>query len=394
MTKLLCAIYLILACSILNAGAQIRFVSAEIENLFMLLPEDCRSVFQDSNLSENKFEKKCLLEQGANVVLSIEDNILSHLGLNIFDKEEMVYFPVETFYFIERFFLKYLLINEVSVFKSSIRDNDIHLLVNNRDFYSSQFANKENLTRLLDNENSSKILTKDSLSYIFKVYDHTLQLELRFPANNAIIKGMDKVELDNVLLQNLENYKQSVSNSIMKTMFCNNNLVRIAEKELYCLQGSSYHTDITSDLFYVKSGNEYSLVFEPNYLNESFSNLFLTGDLNPDATLQLSHIQYGSSRVNINISLGSFISYFKNNGYELFFGNENCKPDDMIATMIIYSPFFNHVNLLHITTNADEIFNENGSIKARLFTYIPSDNIKNLLGVYNDFHKLYFNYDE
>lgn len=357
-------------------------MSQEIERLFMLIPEHCtQNVMESINESKN-YTKFCSLDENQRLVFEVENENLIHTGLHIFDKEERDFYPREVFGFVERYFLEFILSKNVREFEDRLKQNGIELHVNNRNISSSQFNHKTNIVKLLGNNANTRTFYKDSLSYVFSVSDELLNIQVKFPANNSVIKGMDKLEMDIYLEQKLKRHKASSPGGFSIEDYKAEKLTSIGGNELLIWKGDTYHDEINSNLFFIKADNTIKLVFDPLYPTQSFANIFLTGVLNKSLLLDISHIQYGNTRSQYKVSLLNFISYFKENGYELFFGIEDSVPDNMEATLVIYNPFFNHINLLHIKTKEELLFQKESSIETRLFSNIPSDNIKNIFGIY------------
>ena len=55
----------------------------------------------------------------------------------------------------------------------------------------------------------------------------------------------------------------------------------------------------------------------------------------------------------------------------------------MSGTLIIFNRKLNFVNLLYVNTNKNTLFGDIPIINAKLYTNIPSDNIKNLFADYD-----------
>ena len=105
-------------------------------------------------------------------------------------------------------------------------------------------------------------------------------------------------------------------------------------------------------------------------------------EANKKIQLNIIHKIYGDEKYNYKVNLNDFISFFSNE-FELYFGIEEKTDENMSGTLIIFNRKLNFVNLLYVNTNKNSLFSENPSINAKLYTNIPSDNIKNLFADYD-----------
>jgi len=358
--------------------SQNEFTSSKLYNLYELLPKNCKENInsQDSltcHTRENQLKIKVLRKNGK----------IMHLGLNLFREDEMSFFPKCVFNFIERYFLELLITEDINLLLKRSNDQRIVLLLNGQQVGKSIFGSIDNLQFLLNRQLQKKI-SLDSLNYTFIISDGFHELKLMFPANNNIINGMDKLELDKNLEVNLNNYTDKD-----KTTVAEKSIIDFEPfHEYFISKGESYYKTITSSTFYRKVNNEYLLLYDKKYLAASLTNMLIAGLSNTKKQIEIKHIQYGKEIRTYSLRLNNFVNYFKQENCKLYVGIENENEDTLLATLVIYNPFLNYINIAYINTTANALFDASQKIDVKMYSNIPSDNIKDLYGIFKNDNSL------
>lgn len=305
-------------------------------------------------------------------------NTVSFIGYNFFPSVSGFPFCPELYRFIESKLLEFSLDKDFSVAIKKASQKKIDMKLNNATpggFFNS-FSQAINVIK---NSKSFKIV-KDSLTYITEWDDSTgNQFAFKFPANNILIQGMNKKELDDELSIRLRRTRSA--GAIVPDVLNKTELIKQSDST-YLLKGRHYYASISSDLYYLQKDTAFNLLFSPSSPTISLSDLFLKPYLIPqNIQLNIMHIQYGANQVNFSTSLNNFMGYFQKN-YEVYVGIEDTSATHLVATVVIYNRDLNFINLLAVNTTAKDLFNKNGQMNITLHSNIPSDNIKDLFGKY------------
>ena len=356
---------------ILTASAQDKFASQSIETLWGKLPEDCQKGLQAQK------QYACVLKGSAfRLQNEFDGNKMVHLGLRLFNDSIKKTDNPYVYSFIERELLKFILDDEQA--RNARQKEDKVFL-----YYSSNFQKRS----LLDNPNSIRnvvsdltgvSIKQDSLSYrVLLLNSNSERLEIEFPKVNALIRGMDKKELDEFIYgEFLKNVKviQTPRNVLVPGSLKSKGNILVSEGDSYLIKG------FTANTYYKSEKDSIKVLFQKDSIGESLSNLFLTDlPFSRRTQLELKIRSYGGIDQSASITLGQFLAHFDSQ-FKLFFGIESNKPDGIRGSLIIYCPALNYIHLLDVKTTETLLFGNQAKVSAILYPYIPCHNIKELFG--------------
>lgn len=356
---------------VLTATAQDKFASQSIETLWEKLPVNCQKGLQINE------ECTCTLKGSAFRLKSeFDGNKLVHLGLKLFNDSIKNTNDPYVYSFIERELLHFIL-DDDQARNARQREDKVFL------YYSSSFQKRS----LLDNPNSIQnvvsdltgvSIKQDSLNYrVLLLNSNSERLELEFPKVNALIRAMDKKELDEFIYADfLKNVKvlPTPGNVLVPGSLKSKGKILVREGDSYLIKG------FTANTYYKKEKDGIKVLFQKDSIGESLSNLFLTDlPFRRQAQLELKIRSYGGKDLSVSTTVGQFLSHFDSQ-VKLFFGVENNKPDGIRGSLIIFCPALNYIHLLDVKTTEPLLFGDQTNVSAILYPYIPCHNIKELFG--------------
>lgn len=370
------ALFLILfSCATVSSklSAQDAFVSNRLNELFALLPLECKNTLSRST------ENKCSCQINGNIMpIKASFNSqgqLSHLGLDLFSFDANLIYPNTVLSFMERCYLEYFVWNDLAVIKRKNNEDKIELLINDKQLNTKSKEKLASILPVLLSVNKELHIIQDSLYYQARINSPKGTASLIFAANYQVVSGMDKKEYAVQLIQSLKKYKAKSNQPTTG----NTALLKPYRDDVKVKIGNSYFKSISSNTYFRCAGNNCRPVFEAQYPLESFTNAFLTsGVINQDAWLSIEHKIYANEKETYEVNLSDFVAFFSND-YELYFGIENNSETLLDGTLIIFNRQLNFVNLLYVSAEPKSFFSsEKKILKAKFYTNIPSDNIKNL----------------
>lgn len=375
MRKLFALFILLFSCVAVSSklSAQDAFVSNRLNELFALLPLECKNTLSRST------ENKCTCQINGNIMpIKASFNSqgqLSHLGLDLFSFDANLIYPNTVLSFMERSYLEYFVWKDVAIIERKNREDKIALLINGNQFNTPGAEKLSAILPTLLSDAKELNIRQDSLYYEAVISSPKGTVSLLFAANYQVVSGMDKKEYAVQLIQSLKKYK---AKSNLPTTG-NTALLKPYRDDVKVKIGNSYFKTISSNTYFRCTGNDCRPVFEPQYPLESFTNAFLTsGNINQDIQLSIEQKIYANEKETYKLNLSDFVAYFSND-YELYFGIENNSETLLDGTMIIFNRQLNFVNLLYVSAEPQSFFSsEKKILKAKFYTNIPSDNIKNL----------------
>jgi hypothetical protein len=373
--RLYILIFAILSCvgGLQKLSAQDAFASNRLNELFALLPLECKNALSRST------ESKCLCAvKGNTLPIKAAFNShgqLTHLGLDMFSFDANLIYPNTVLSFIERSFLEYFVWNDAGIIERKNKEDKIVLFTNGKQFNTPGAEKLAAMLPVLLSDVKELDIMQDSLYYQATIKSPKGKASLLFAANYQVVSGMDKREYAHQLVQALKGY--TAKNNIPIAV----NAVKLKpyQDNLYVNIGKSYFKTISSNTYFNCLGNNCQPVFNAQYPLESFTNAFLTvEEYNRNIRLSIEQKIYGNEKENYTVNLADFVAYF-NNDYELYFGLENNNEKLLDGTLIIFNRQLNFINLLYVSSDPKEFFKEGPrTLNAKFYTNIPADNIKNL----------------
>lgn len=149
-----------------------------------------------------------------------------------------------------------------------------------------------------------------------------------------------------------------------------------AQPFYYTHEGGWYlRKNISSSTYYCrKSDQRYRLVNDVSHPAETAANMMLSGDVSGDYQMDVTQILYGFKNKQFSVPLRQWIAHCEATGCTLYFGIESVDYDEVCASVFAVNEheYYNHV--MSVVIPLSVIDNRQGTIKARLHTYVPMHN--------------------
>jgi len=280
--------------------------------------------------------------------------------------------------FIERQILELLLLKSPMEIKTKLRDYKIVLQKNGVEFGKPTFNSLNDVLAKIQHPTQFSLKKNKDFVAIWE-FGKNESLIMRFPVSRELIFGTDKAESDSKIGELFNSDKcQGNFKTDLSQMVSPNDLMKIEGTDLYKLSGNQYLTaKISSDTFYQRSANKYSLTFNSQYPYESLSNLFITHQIENSLVLKITHKKYGGFTPEFPIPLNRFFCLFDNE-FITYTAFEKTDFKNIEISVFLQNRDFNYVHFLKIKTTTEQLFKKNGILKADLYTNIPLENVKNL----------------
>ncbi len=205
--------------------------------------------------------------------------------------------------------------------------------------------------------------TKDNMPFITVV----------FPAQYNLIFGMGQEEAQLRLKENvLTSEKRTLSLSIPENMTEKADGIYASEKDYFELESLKDAT------YYRRTGNSFVPIFEESQKDLSAANLFHGVAYDSDYRLYIEQSVYGMKTIKYSIMLSQWLDYCSSMNFNVFFAVEEERADGLLAIVIAHSREFGFNHMLSVVIPDNFVTNPNAVFKARLTSYIPTHNLKNL----------------
>ncbi|MBR2150775.1 MAG: hypothetical protein IJ902_05260 [Prevotella sp.] len=202
-----------------------------------------------------------------------------------------------------------------------------------------------------------------------------------FPAQYDLLLGMQQEEAQRQLKDTI----------LAASPFTKSRLVTDGGKKqgdgIYMAKNSHFEFESISDaVYYNKVGKKYQPYFDAAHPDYSAANLFHGLIDKTDYKLYVEQSVYGLKTISYTIPLSQWLAYCAEWGLKVYFGIEEQREDGLLALVIAESKEFGFNHMLSVVIPDKFVSKRNTVLKARMTTFIPNNNIKNL------FQKEYVNH--
>jgi hypothetical protein len=241
------------------------------------------------------------------------------------------------------------------------------------DRYLDDFINAVNggMSNLIINRLS------DSTHFVFIIKANSIEIFYSVKKNYNLICGLNKFEADNILLDEIKNYRKKYK---YDTAFIPSGLALIGDS-VYAAIGSEFMRTLSSTFYVVKSDSTFVPLFHKSYPVESFITTILRPSSSiPSIDVVLEHNQYNDVRL-LGVQLEALVEFFAKD-HQLFFGVED-SVKMYSGTLIAHNSELNYLHLLYFQTSYDVMFGIHPEYRCKLYSFIPTYNVKNLFSPVN-----------
>lgn len=194
-----------------------------------------------------------------------------------------------------------------------------------------------------------------------------------FPAQYDLLLGMQQDEAQHKLKETILNAPcRNSQNATPKGLI-------MLKDSVYMLKTGYLEMKSFNDATYYKMmGDSIIPYFNATHPDYSVANLFHGLILDADYPMNVEQSVYGLKTINYNISLRQWVNYCAAWGLNIYFGVEEQLKDGLLVLVIAQSVEFGFNHMLSVIIPYNFIENKNAVFKAKMTSYIPTHNVKNL----------------
>lgn len=324
----------------LSATSQVTFRTVELQRIAATLKIDLTALPEGYSHPNAK---------GLQLTTHIDDQIVDHIGLQLFSDELRTTNNSPIFNFLERYFLLLKYPPSVKTAKLMIRDDQFQFLTGSLTSVDA-LQTTDDFAYYSDNNEYVATWSRDG----------TTLLSVCFPVEYELISGENKIEAENNLQRAIQKapVRQQTDDETQ-----NDTYMELFSNRLYFSDGQ------------LLSGSQHPL--------ESAANMMLSQNAKGNYKLNITQMSYGFKRKVFDVPLRQWIAFCKNSGCNLYFGVEDIDDGGNISVVVLAvneSENYNHVLTVNIPTSV--INSQQGRMKARLYPYVPMHNVENLFATY------------
>lgn len=337
-------LYTIICLSVATvSAASVVYRTPELQRLTTMLKIDVSRLHDGYNyLSANNLS----------LTIHLHNDVLDHIGLRLFSEEMRQMSQTPVFDFLERYFLQLKYPPSEKTMMMMVRDDE--------------FRFEHGSLKTVD-----ELQPSDQFEYHYDRHryvaswsrDDSPLLVVSFPVEYQLMSGENKTEAESHILNDI---KETTIIHMPDDMECQHHDHYIVES-------------CTNRIYFV--GNK--LVEDIRYPAETVANLMQSTETKANIQLLITQVEYGFRTSSVAVDLKQWITFCRNNHCQLYFGIDNISDDGSVnAVVLAVNREENYNHVLMVSVPADVIAALQGSVEARLYSYVPTQNIRNLFGAY------------
>ncbi len=198
-------------------------------------------------------------------------------------------------------------------------------------------------------------------------------LTVTFPMEYQLLMGVSKSEAEDGFEYELKHQQLTSREQKDPDVAA---LTPSAQPFYYTHEGGWYlKKNINASTYYCrKSDQRYQLVSDVSHPAETAANMMLSGDVSGDYQMDVTQILYGFKNKQFSVPLRQWIAHCEATGCTLYFGIESVDYNEVQASVFAVNEqeYYNHV--LFVIIPLSVIDSRQGTVKARMHTYVPMHN--------------------
>ena len=340
--KRLVVYILICVAAVLQASAQTQFRTAELERLAKVMGID-KQVFSDGYSN--------VLAKDRWLTIHSSNNTVDHIGLRLFADDIRTIDRSPVFDFLERYFLQLQFPQEEKTAALMTRDDEFRF----------ECGSLQTLSELKPTDVFAYHFDNHRYTATWSREDHDL-LRVSFPVEYQLMSGENKIEAENRILDD-----------IRQTTIVHTRDTDAQSNDYYIVESC------TNRLYFVGD----KLVASSRFPAETAANMLLSTEMPGTVLLNMTQLAYGFRKTSVEVDLKQWITFCRNSRCQLYVGIDRVDDNgnvDAVVLAVNTTENYNHV--LTVSIPAEVIGTQQGTIEARLYSYVPTQNIRNLFGDY------------
>lgn len=306
------------------------------------------------------------------VVERTSPNIITHIGVKLFDREMISKYPSPLYLFIERYLLELLLLptNQDVITKMKMERVKI-----DSEVYSMEKINDgiQNISSAFSSNLSFTILCRNN-RYVFSCINRSQKiLEMSFPVRHELISGYTKLEAENSFYTDLLMYRD------MDNLPLDEAELFVYKDTLYSFNEDNYLTEeFISTSYYQKENNRIKPILSSEILMESVYNLFNSG-YDWEVEANVSQSMYGGKSRSYSVPLSKLLHFIRKQNCQVYTSIQKLDKSDVEGGIMAVNMELGYQHLLMYSFSKDLIkYPQERRVKIKMYAYIPIHNVSSL----------------
>lgn len=305
---------------------------------------------------------------GRDVTVLVRDSVVCHIGQTLFPDAFKTGDNALLFNFLERYALQLKMPQPDKTAALMLRDDDVTFSHGSPATFSS-----------IDSTKAFSFTKKDGRYACTWSNGEKTLLALSFPAEYQLLCGENKIEVE----QRLE--KELLRTVVSDTLLVQPDTASLSptpQPQFFVERRGSYLDDrLNADLYYEQTDSAaFRLISDSSFPAESLANAMLTPAAPGSYTLRIDQSLYGYASKQITVPLRQWLAYCQQSGCKLYFGVEQTDSASVRAMLMAVNTQADYNHLLTFTVPFSVIDSQQGTIEARLFSFVPMHNVKDIFG--------------
>lgn len=237
----------------------------------------------------------------------------------------------------------------------------------------------DNLKRLCaDTAASMELFLADGKRYLLRFRnDRTDSVALSYPADYRLVFGVTMLEAEEMIEENIrlslppEKEEYDIPVELLKPL---------ETGAIYLLKGNEYLIpELNNNRYYVRDEDgKFRLLYSEDFPCETMANLVTGTEIETELQLTITLIKYGYRTQTFTVPLRQWVSYFISEGCTPYFGVMSQEKGKILCEVVMHNEMLGYAHIAKFQFNPTNIKEGHGEITARMNSYIPLSNVKNI----------------
>ena len=289
---------------------------------------------------------------------------VSHVGYHLFDSRWAARYEAQPLLdYIERYALeqdapkpKMDAAEEVSRQRISFVEGDVSMI------------------RLITPQTDISIREQERRGYTVEWSVGQRKAQMLVPADYQLFTGANAIELEEIFERDICRIPITMVADTLPDEWRNATISQ-SDRMLIASNGSYLTSQIRSDLYLQKQGEESHLIIDVEKPLQSVNNILLTGHFNQEIPLDLTVDKYGYLKSKLQLTLQQFIDYCHREKCRLYIGIKTRTDDRITTTLFALNTQMAYNHTISLDFPLSILQDGTGVIKGTLYAYTPLQNI-------------------
>lgn len=230
----------------------------------------------------------------------------------------------------------------------------------------------------VDTAATMELVLADGKRYMLRFHrDSTESVTLTYPADYRLVYGITNMEAEDMLEENIRiTPMPEIEDYEVPTEL----LQQVGSGRVYLLKGNEYLIpELNNSRYYYKNDEgKFDLIYGEDFPIESMANIVTGLEIDNKIQLTITLVKYGFRTQTFTVPLRQWVCYCILEGCTPYFGVMSQEKDKVVCEVVMHNEMLGYAHIAKLQFNPSVLGDTPGVVTARMNSYIPLSNVKNI----------------